>query len=116
MSDRDSCRHHFDHVKQTRPFTEREYMECTKCGLRNPLGLFQTVDFRQPGTPVYAAKPGETYTPRNQPEYFYRGHIRDDGTHDVYRIPMNHISKDNPPSEYIGNFTKEQIQNGDHRK
>ena len=67
------------------------------------------------GTPVYASL-NEPISMRDQPEHFYRGHIRDDGTHDVYRIPMTHIGKDNPPSEYIGNFTKEQIQNGEHRK
>ena len=79
MSNRDSCTHHFEHVKQTRPFTEREYMQCAKCGLRNPLGLFQTVDFSQPGTPVYASL-NEPISMRDQPGYFYRGHIRDDGT------------------------------------
>lgn len=115
MSDRDSCTHHFEHVKQTRPFTEREYMQCTKCGKQNPLGLFQTVDFSQPGTPVYAAKPGETYTPRNQSKYFYRGHIRDDGTHDVYRIEMKDAGKPSA-GEYLGLFTTEQILNGEHRK
>ena len=52
MSDRDSCRHHFEHVKQTRPFTEREYMQCTKCGLRNPLGLFQHWDTERDGPAV----------------------------------------------------------------
>ena len=49
MSNRDSCTHHFEHVKQTRPFTEREYMQCAKCGLRNPLGLFQHWDTERDG-------------------------------------------------------------------
>lgn len=48
------CRHHFEYVKQSRPFTEREYMQCTKCGLQNPLGLFQHWDFERDGTPVKA--------------------------------------------------------------
>ena len=114
MSDRDSCRHHFEHVKQTRPFTEREYMQCTKCGLRNPLGLFQTVDFSQPGTPVYASL-NEPISMRDQPGYFYRGHIRDDGTHAVYRIEMKDAGKPSA-GEYLGVFTTEQILNGEHRK
>jgi len=79
--------------------------------------LFQHVDFTKPGTPVYAAKPGETYTPRNQPEYFYHGEPRADGTHDVYRIPFRHIT--NPQltdANYVGNFTTDQIKNGEHRK
>ena len=65
MSDRDSCRHHFEHVKQTRPFTEREYMQCTKCGLRNPLGLFQTWDTERDGTPVFAKYSDSTGPGRN---------------------------------------------------
>ena len=52
MSDRESCTHHFEHVKQTRPFTEREYMQCTKCGLQNPLGLFQHWDTERDGPAV----------------------------------------------------------------
>ena len=65
MSDRDSCRHHFEHVKQTRPFTEREYMQCTKCGLRNPLGLFQHWDTERDGTPVFAKYSDSTGPGRN---------------------------------------------------
>ena len=51
-TNRDSCRHHFEHVKQTRPFTEREYMQCTKCGLQNPLGLFQHWDTERDGPAI----------------------------------------------------------------
>ena len=65
MSDRDSCRHHFEHVKQTRPFTEREYMQCAKCGLRNPLGLFQHWDTERDGTPVFAKYSDSTGPGRN---------------------------------------------------
>lgn len=55
MSD---CTHHFEHVKQTRPFTEREYMQCTKCGHQNPLGLFQHWDTERDG-------PAFKWPPRN---------------------------------------------------
>ena len=62
MSDRESCTHHFEHVKQTRPFTEREYMQCAKCGLQNPLGLFQHWDTERDGTPVFAKYSDNTGT------------------------------------------------------
>ena len=65
MSNRDSCTHHFEHVKQTRPFTEREYMQCAKCGLRNPLGLFQHWDTERDGTPVFAKYSDSTGPGRN---------------------------------------------------
>lgn len=65
MSNRDSCTHHFEHVKQTRPFTEREYMQCAKCGLRNPLGLFQHWDTERDGTAVFAKYSDSTGPGRN---------------------------------------------------
>src|SRR5690625_391570 len=65
MSEPQFCRHHFEHVKQTRPFTEREYMQCTKCGLRNPLGLFQHWDTERDGTPVFAKYSDSTGPGRN---------------------------------------------------
>ena len=64
-SSRDSCRHHFEYVKQTRPFTEREYMQCSKCGHQNPLGLFQHWDTERDGTPVFAKYSDNTGPGRN---------------------------------------------------
>jgi len=39
------CTHHFEYRRETTQDSQHEYMECVKCGLQNPLGLFQTVDF-----------------------------------------------------------------------
>src|SRR5690625_5441557 len=65
MSEPQFCRHHFEHDKQTRPFTEREYMQCTKCGLQTPLGLFQHCDTERDGTPVFAKYSDSTGPGRN---------------------------------------------------
>lgn len=65
MSEPQFCTHHFEHVKQTRPFTEREYMQCTKCGKQNPLGLFQHWDTERDGTPVFAKYSDSTGPGRN---------------------------------------------------
>src|SRR5690625_3953794 len=52
------CTPHFEHVKQPRPFTELEYMRCSKCGLHNPLGLFQHWDTERDG-------PADKWPPRD---------------------------------------------------
>src|SRR5699024_8165913 len=62
---RDSCRHHFEHVKELPLYSGREYMQCTKCGLQNPLGLFQHWDTERDGTPVFAKYSDSTGPGRN---------------------------------------------------
>lgn len=106
--------------------TLMQFVEATWDGIRDAMrkAPYMTSGYHQTSTPapVHAAHHASARRP-DSPTHYYHGETRPDGTHDVWRMPIvdsvhtaltaNMMGE--AKGTYVGNFTTDQLTNGEHR-